>query len=150
MDLALLFNMNGNPFLTDIAIDGLDLKVDQDLATAIEMSIFTNKRASKDDLLPYPDVDLQGWWGDTYSQIPGDLIGSKVWTLVREVESTQTALIAKNYVVEALNWLITDNIASSIIVNTEFVRAGILGISVEVFKPNGNQVFRYSYVWGQI
>lgn len=150
MDISLLFNANGNPFLSDIAIDGVDLKTSTELADAIEMSIFSNRRANVDDVLPYPNDDPQGWFGDTWALVPGDQIGSRLWQLVREVQSSQTELVAKNFVVEALAWLTADGIVPTFTVKTSFIQKGILGIEIDISKPTGSQKFKYSYVWDQI
>lgn len=147
MDIALTYDFN--PFLSDILISGYDLKTGEDLKTAIEMSLFTNRRANPDDTLPYPGADKQGWWGDTYAQQSGDLIGSRLWELIRNINSSETALQATAYVNEALAWLVTDKVVASFTVSCKFIAPSILGIEIDITKPTGDG-YHFNYVWDQL
>lgn len=145
MDIALLFDRN--TVSADIALNGPDLLIDHDLETAVLISLFTNRRANVDDLVD--GDDRQGWWADTYSEIQNDKIGSRLWLLMREKQTTQTRNRAYAYVVEALQWLIDDNVAQEVNVEVEWVSMGLLGIRIEIIKPS-NEVFKFQYAWNQL
>lgn len=146
MDVALLFSPG--TIEADIALDGVDLLTDHDLESAIIISLFTNRRASNDDVVE--NGDRQGWWGDTYAEIQGDQIGSRLYLLFREKQTQQVLNRAFQYVTEAVQWLITDKVAESITVNVEIVRMGVLGIGLVVVKPQGTKTFKYQYAWEQL
>lgn len=148
MDIALNYFINKR--LIDVSMDGPDLKVDEDLATSIIISLFTDRLANSDDVLPVGVEDRRGWWGDTYNPIAGDLHGSRLWLLYREKLIPEVLIKARTYCYEALQWLVEDNIAHSILVTTAKVSNDILGIQVDVQKPQGIQTFKFQYVWGQL
>lgn len=151
MDIALLFTPGSTQ--ADIALDGADLQVDNDLKTAVIMSLFTDRRANNDDIVE--GSDRRGWWADTYNEIAKDKIGSRLWLLSRSKQTQDTLNLARGYCVEALQWLIDDRVAQQVNVNVEIVRMGVLGIAVEVIKPSSKlpagevNNFRFDYVWSQ-
>lgn len=107
-----------------------DLEYDEGLETAVIISLFTDRRANFDDILPNSsNRDFRGWWGDLASPlIEGDQIGSRLWLLERE-KTLKTVLVrAKQYAEEALQWMIEDRIATKIEVDVE--RQGIEGQDV--------------------
>ena len=107
-----------------------DLEYDEGLETAVIISLFTDRRANFDDILPdSSNRDFRGWWGDLASPlIEGDQIGSRLWLLERE-KTLKTVLVrAKQYAEEALQWMIEDRIATKIEVDVE--RQGIEGQDV--------------------
>src|SRR5687767_5037389 len=98
MDVALLFQPG--TLIADIQLDGPDLLSGEDLETAIILSLFTDRRAKADDILDDPN-DKRGWWGDTYSEIANDKIGSRLWLLSRAKITNTTLNRAREYVSEA-------------------------------------------------
>lgn len=119
---------------------------DQLLARAVVISLFSDKRASEDEV---PDGGTRrGWWGDTYADNKGDQIGSKLWLLQREKLTNETLMRAKEYTEESLQWLITDRVVSRIDVSVERSRADGINISVTLFKPDKNETnVRFQDVW---
>lgn len=89
------------------------------LRRAVMISLFTWRRAEPDD-----DTDTPfGWWGDTWPTVQNDRIGSRLHLLKRSTLTNQTAQKAKEYIAQALNWMIDDGIALR--VDIEVVRSGI-------------------------
>ncbi len=150
MDIALTF-LPGT-FDADVRIEKGDLVSEKDLETAITLSLFTDRRASSDD--PLEDGEsLRGWWGDSFAEIKNDKIGSKLWLLRREKQLPIVLTRARQYALEATQWLIDDQVAQSIQIETEIVGEkpnGILGIAVRVKRPQGVKTFKYQYAWEQI
>ncbi|WP_300656120.1 phage GP46 family protein [Pseudomonas sp.] len=144
-DIALIWDGQG----CDLALDGTDLQLDAGLQTSIIISLFSDRRARADDLLPGDDGDRRGWWADAYPVIEGDQIGSRLWLLSREKEIAETQRRAKEYAEEALAWLVTDGIAARVEVTTSVPRRGVLGLAVAVHKLDGNiENFQYEFIWG--
>ena len=73
----------------DVQQNNGDLLTDEAMETAVLMSLFTNRRASLDEV-DDPD-DRQGWWGDQVAEIKDDQIGSKLWLLRRAKSTSQNA-----------------------------------------------------------
>lgn len=120
--------------------------IEADLARAVEISLFTWKRASADDELP--GTSKFGWWGDTFPAVQGDQIGSKLWLLMRAKLTTDTLMKAREYARESLQWLIDDRIATAVDVRAERVGAERLDITVIVYKPDQTELnLRFQNVW---
>lgn len=146
-DIALLFEQ-GQPF-ADIQISPPSLEVDKDLQSAVVISLFCNRLAQSGDKI---DGDNRhGWWGDSYATVNGSLIGSRLWLLKRSVATQETANLAKQYCLEALQWLVEDQVADSIQVETAIIGQFSLGIGVTINKPNATSAnFKFQYVWNQL
>lgn len=131
----------------DIALSGADLASDDGLDTAVTLSLLLDRRAQPSDGIP-DDVDPRGWWGDTYSAISGDAIGSRLWTLQREKQLSSVARRAHDYAVEALQWLVDDGVASAVNVAATWVARGMLALDVTIERPTQPPFNRqYQYVW---
>lgn len=122
--------------LSDLTRDGKNLVTDEGLETAVLLSLFTRRRALDSDELPDPGGgDQGGWWGDRYSEVEGDLLGSRLWLLARSKSSQDVVNRARVYSEEALQWMVDDGMAKSVEVETE--RQGDrLAFKVSIQKPN--------------
>jgi phage gp46-like protein len=148
-DLALTWSIASGD--SDLSIVDSDLASDRGLETAMILSLFTDRRADDDDVPPSGDpTDRRGWWADELGQIAGDKLGSRLWLLDRSKRTSDTLLRAKGYVVEALEWMIADQVASVIDVETSFV-SGVLVIDVGVQRPGRDRIaFRFSSTWDNL
>jgi phage gp46-like protein len=148
MDVALLFTPG--TLQADISMDGTDLLVDREIESNIINSLFSDRRANTDDYVE--GDDRRGWWADSFSEIPRDKHGSRLWLLNRAKQTTQTLALAKIYCLEALKWLVDDKVAKSVQVETEYVRQFVMGISINVTRPDGTvlRFGKYDYAWSQI
>ncbi len=136
-DLATLFDTR--QFVGDLALDDRLLRDDDSIETAVVISLFTDRRAEPDDELPAGETDRRGWWGDALAQNEGDRIGSRLWLLKREKQTTETLNRAREYAREALAWLIEDGVASRVEVAAEWVRTGLLGMTIEIALNEGTE-----------
>lgn len=121
----------------DINVVEGDLETDDGLTTAILISLFSDARAADDDELPDPlNSNKRGWWGGQYlSDDEEDTPFCKLWLLERSKTTQEVLTKAKNYVEDALQWLIDDEIASSVDVEIERqgpVESQILAIKVGI------------------
>ena len=144
-DLALRWNNDTGS--ADLVVAAGDLVVDDGLQTAIIISLFTDRRAADDDVLPQPGGDRRGWWGDTYAQIPGDLIGSRLWLLEREKDLPAVLARAQEYAQEALQWLLDDGVASSIVVTASSPKLNWCSLVVALQRPSGPTRSRFDFAW---
>lgn len=118
--------------LGDWALDGAQLQAGNDLVTAVYISVFSDRVAGADDVIPDGSGDPRGWWGD------GDVvIGSRLWLLRRSKQTIETLNLAKDYITEALQWLIDDGVVGSFDITVEWTAAGMLGANVVAHKPAG-------------
>lgn len=119
---------------------------DNPLVRALIISLFSWRRANPDD-----DVDdVMGWWADTYNQ-DGDLTGSRLWELLRQKITQTTLAAAEEYCREALEWLVTDGVASEVTAAAERSGFDQVDIVVTVQQPGRDQTsVRFQNVWRKI
>lgn len=131
----------------DFAIGAHGLDEDDGLDTAVILSLFTDRRADADDALPGDGTDRRGWWGDVYPEVTGDMIGSRLWLLSREKQLQAALQRAKEYAEEALQWMVTDGVAKSVIATAMIVREGVCGLVVEIQRGNETARYRFDNFW---
>ena len=151
-DIRIIWNSNlmEGDFSFDTSIQ--ELESDKGLETAVIISLFTDRRAKIDDILPDSNSsDRRGWWADLVSDIEGDQIGSRLWLLNREKTQESVLTRTKEYAKEALNWLIEDGIALKIEVSAERlgpVGRDVLALLVQIYKPDETIVsLKYEAQW---
>ena len=103
-----------------------------------------------------------GWWADAFRVNSGQqrqanfVTGSKLWTLPGRISNSDTLLMAKHYVDEALGYLITIGIASSIVTEATYSpKKTLIQIKITVNMPGrddsayieGQQQPNYSWLW---
>jgi phage gp46-like protein len=129
----------------DWQLDGARLRTGDDLLTAILISLFTDRQANPEDVIPDGSDDPRGWCGDEGRSVP---IGSRLWLLEREKQTQETLNRAREYIVEALQWLIDDGVVAKIDVSTEWVRRSFLGAQITVYRNDGTtRALNYSWAW---
>lgn len=121
------------------------LRIDDGLETAIMVSLFSDRRASDSDTLPWRSGDRRGWWGDTFRERE---LGSHLWWLSREPQRSDVLVSAVEYAREALAWLVDDGVADSVEVDAEYVRRGVIGLWVDVTRPDQPPVrYQFNTFW---
>jgi phage gp46-like protein len=146
---------NGSPILDssgDVINDGLftggSIMIGNDLGTAILISIFSDRTAGTDDIIPDGSGDPRGWWGDLDAAYP---IGSKLWLRARSKQTDLVLALVKNDIADALQWLLDDKVAASIDVTTEWTRRGMLGARIVVNRNDGtSQSVRFDWAWKEL
>lgn len=127
----------------DYAMNGLLLADDDGLATAVIISLWTDRQANPDDALP-AGSDRRGWWGDELSSTLGDKIGSRLWLNDNAKQLASVLVQDRAYAIEALQWLIDDGVASAVDVVTSNPRAGVRALDIAISRP-GRAVARYQF-----
>lgn len=125
MDFALVSDPANDR--ADLAVAAGDLVMDGGLATAVMISLGTDRLAAADDSIPDGSGNRRGWWGDLpIDDAAPDNIGSRLWLLRRAKATPATQRLAEQYIREALAWMIDDGVAGRIDVETALL-AGVTG-----------------------
>jgi phage gp46-like protein len=135
-DIRLHFDPILGEFDTEI-VNG-DPDRDEGLETAVWISLFSDQRSPDTD-------DRRGWWAD--ETLPdNDHIGSLLWTLFRRGIDSNFLNDAKQYAEDALAWLLTDLVATDVIVTVTRTDRQRVTFEIKITKP-GNVTHRYKYAW---
>lgn len=131
----------------DWTLEGGALAAGSDLRSAVLISLFTDRTAGPDDEIPDRSGDPRGWWGDVGQAVP---IGSRLWLLERAKQTTETLATARDYISEALQWLIDDKVVGAFDIYVEWTRPGVLGAQVTAFRPDGGkEAMQFSWIWNK-
>ena len=126
-----------------------DLEREEGFETSVLISLYTDARASEDDNVDDPN-DLRGWVGDLLPS-NDDSIGSKLWLLDRSKATQENANKAKQYVQQALNWMIEDGVASKIDVVTSIVgyeETKKLVLNITIYKDSDKILgIKFNDIW---
>jgi phage gp46-like protein len=130
----------------DLSLVAGDLAADTGMESAVTLSLFTDRRVSKDDAERFGVTDRRGWWGDGYPDVDADELGSRLWLLKRAKIEPETLRLARDFAIEALTWMVEDGAARSVDATVE--RGGLNGIllTIAIARPDGTSV-KYNYVW---
>ncbi len=113
------------------------------LARSALISLFTWRRADTGDVAK--GEARWGWWGDTFAD---SRIGSRLYLLAREKITPETIARAREYIAEALQWMLDDGVASNVSVTVE--RAGLTRLDALVIltRADGTNLdLRFSNLW---
>lgn len=131
----------------DWAISAGALASGDDLASSVLISLFTDRHANSDDVIPDGSDDRRGWWGDQDQEVP---IGSRLWLLDRSRLTPDVANAARVHINEALKWLIDDGVAAAITVTARISGQSQLDTIITITRNDGAKVpLKYSWVWQQ-
>ncbi|ULH10799.1 phage GP46 family protein [Serratia marcescens] len=125
------------------AVQG-DLLSGSDLATAIYISLFTDRQARDDDDLD-GNSDRRGWWGDLGEDVP---IGSRLWLLRRQKLTTAVAIKAEDFANESVQWLIDDGVVSAITTTAQIIYPRTLVLTLNYQEPGKDKTnVKFAWVW---
>ncbi|KPD17271.1 Mu-like prophage protein gp46 [Burkholderia sp. ST111] len=128
-----------------------DIATGDDLETALLFSLFSDRDAAPDDVIPDGSNDRRGWWGDDDDGDSTGPTGSRLWLLSRRTSPTDKTLTdAYDYVVEAIQWLIDTGVVGSFAVATQWVRPDMLGMSITAYQPDGTALQTYNWAWPMV
>jgi phage gp46-like protein len=139
-DITLQWDTANNQ--ADWVQSGSALLTGNDLESAIIISLFTDRIAAVGDVIPDGSNDPRGWWADT--DVP---IGSRLWLLRRSKQIPETLQKAYDYIAEALQWLLDDQVVAQFDINVQWVRTGMLGAQITAYKQNGTTLMTGLYTW---
>lgn len=98
-------------------LTALSAKIDSStgIEHAVLQSVLNWSKAQTNDSIE-PHQSKQGWWANEF--LSG--VGCRDWTLARSKQTNETLARAKHYTEQALQWLITEKIATKITVDAGF------------------------------
>lgn len=122
-----------------------DLERDDGLETSVLISLFTDRRADIDDVLPDNTDDKKGWWPDTQLS----KIGSKLWLLNRSSLTPDVPARLEQYIREALEHLVVEGVAKRIDVTVTREGMSELAMDIHIIKPTDKkgELFKYFFNW---
>lgn len=131
-DIAIVWrNGRGN-----LSLNGPDLLTDNSIATAVTISLFTDRRAQPSDPIPDGTTDRRGWWADSFRRRP---VGSRLWLLNREKTVPAVVESAAAYADEALAWLKPAGLVKSVTCTATRTADNGLRLSVSLVLPDGTR-----------
>lgn len=133
--------LNWYDFGADINIENGDLAADNGLATGVLISLFSDARAPSESILPPGEKSLRGWWGDLDTT---EKTGSLLWLINREKTISEVAERAREYCEECLRWVLDEQIAERITVETTLIKPQSLQIKILIERGTAK---KYSYLW---
>lgn len=132
-----------------LTVDGrrINANAPLDLLTrAVVISLFTWRRAKPDDETDVP----MGWWGDTWPVAQNDRYGSRLWLLQRKKLTNQTALEARTYIREALQWMLEDGLVLRIDLIIQRTGINELGNSITLWRNGEPTTISFDDLWSAI
>lgn len=130
------------------------MELEDSLATAVVISLFSDRRAGVDDALPLNVTDRRGWVGEAFvSQAATgdetDAWGSLLWLLLVSKATVDVLERARFAAEQSLRWMVRDGIADRVVVTAEWVgpRADRLAVRPTIYKPDQTSPV-YDVLWG--
>lgn len=126
-----------------VVVNG-DFASGSDVETAVLISLFTDRLAEVNDVLPdarpgYPG-DRRGWWGDD----PQKPMGSRLWLLNRVKGPLDVAAKAQEYAAEALQWMLDDGVVARFDIQAVWVKPNQLNLLVVSYRTDGTVISNQS------
>ncbi len=147
MDFVIKTRLSASGLFTFyLSFDQADITPEAIFETAIIISLFTDRLANEDDVIPDGTNDRRGFWGDALSTIPGDLIGSRLWLLSREKQMTDVLRRAEEYAFEALEWLLEDGLSKKLNITATNPKTSWLRLDIQLVQSD-NTTARFYYIW---
>ena len=139
---ASIVDQNGMPIDSEIDL-GMGLVQGGDLFTAVLISLFSDAAADDDDVIPDGSTNRRGWWGGP--------IGSKLWLLSRAKQTAEVLLQAQGYISQALAWLVSDGVASTVNVSTSYPLPGQLSAKISINRGDGKPLtIGFANLWADL
>ena len=132
-----------------------DLSGNNELVTAVAISLFTHRTAEADDRQGgEPVTSRRGWWADheaaeIYSGATP--IGSRLWLLAREKQTDETRQRAEDYIREALAWMLDERLATDIGLDVDWFAFERLGAVITIYRgPKSSIAVRFESLWDEL
>ncbi|PKH22297.1 hypothetical protein CIG19_13420 [Enterobacterales bacterium CwR94] len=117
------------------------------LERAVMISLFSWRRAEPDDI----SDERYGWWGDSWPSRENDRIGSRLWLLRRSTLTNHTAIKAREYLQQALNWMLEDGVVTHFEVQAERTGINTLGIKLTLWQQDGSyHNMTFDDIWSEL
>jgi phage gp46-like protein len=148
MDLALHYDPAAGEF--DLTIDTAagDFAREDSLTTAVMLSLLCDRTAQAHEV--QPGADRRGWWADAFATAnedaaAADAFGSRLWLLAREKQTPATEQRLRDYIREALQWMVEDGMADDLAVTVFRPRIGWYTAQIDLQLAAGNRRWRFEW-----
>lgn len=147
-DITLVFKEKTKVY--DTSVSNGDLLTSNDLESAVIVSLFTWARAKKSEV--DENSPRFGWWGDKIETDSTDSTGSKLYLLKRRKITDETMAQAKEYIEEALFWMVEDKVISELLVVVERDQddKNRVNASIELIRGDKTKTMRFNDLWSKI
>lgn len=131
----------------DISILNGDLKECDDLDSAVIISLFTWARAAAGEV--GENAPRFGWFGDKIDADNTDSTGSKLYLLKRKKITNQTIMDAREYIEQALRWMIADGVATEINAEVERNSSDVNRVDalVQIVRGDRSRTMKFNDLW---
>lgn len=131
----------------DISILNGDLKECDDLDSAVIISLFTWARASAGEV--DENAPRFGWFGDKIDADNTDSTGSKLYLLKRKKITNQTIMDSREYIEQALQWMIEDGVATEIKAEVERNASDVNRVDalVQIVRGDRSRTMKFNDLW---
>lgn len=131
----------------DISILNGDLKECDDLDSAVIISLFTWARAAAGEV--DENAPRFGWFGDKIDADSTDSTGSKLYFLKRKKITNQTIMDAREYIEQALRWMIEDGVATEIKAEVERNASDVNRVDalVQIVRGDRSRTMKFNDLW---
>ena len=131
----------------DISILNGDLKECDDLDSAVIISLFTWARAAAGEV--DENAPRFGWFGDKIDADNTDSTGSKLYLLKRKKITNQTIMDSREYIEQALQWMIEDGVATEIKVEVERNASDVnrADALVQIVRGDRSRTMKFNDLW---
>lgn len=130
----------------DLALELGALAVDDGIATALIVSLFSDALVERDEL-PLGHTDRRGWWGDGVAPAREDGIGSRLWLSQPAKARGSLPARVEGWARDALRWLVDEGHAVSVAADAAWGARSRLDLVVTVLLPSGEES---RYVFGGV
>ena len=122
-----------------------DFETTEGLDTAILLSLLEERRANESEVST--PQKRRGWIGNDLGDIAVYELGSKLWLLNQERLTTDTLNRAVDYARQSLQWMLDDNIATSINVTGEIEYPEGIKLFIVLSRENNKVESFYFNLW---
>jgi len=129
-----------------ILTDEGDFKEDESFDTVIEVSLFTDARASASEI-SQPQY-RRGFWGDEVFN-DNRKTGSKLWVLSQARRTEENLVKAVDYVLQSLSWLKEDGYLKDIKAEAIYTGSGTLRIDLYLYRFDDKVTHKFYERWEQ-
>ncbi|MGZ8362311.1 MAG: phage GP46 family protein [Caulobacteraceae bacterium] len=130
----------------DLVLEDDDLAVEHGLGTAVLISLFTDRRAEPDDVIPGPAWDRRGFWADSLTEEgKADPIGSRLWLLERRTMTAANLELLRRYAEEALAWMVREGLVHKVTVTVRRVNDTAARLLLRLDHPSGPRNLEYDW-----
>lgn len=144
MGIAIIIDEESS-YTADFKISETGFEIDDGLETSVLISLFSDARASEEQLPP-EQTFKRGYWGDMFSPKNGDKHGSLLWLYEREKQTVDFLSKIEDTARQSLQWFIDDGIAKEISIRASHPRHEFTLLEISITKPDG-KIHAFRILW---